>query len=398
MGVVKKLIPYGRQWVDDDDVTAVTAQLRDDWLTQGPSVQKFEAALCNITGARFAVAVSSGTAALHLACLAAGVKHDDRAIVPDVTFVATANAVRYAGGTPVLVDVEASTGLMGATATETASIRSPPRAILPVSFAGVAADLPRMRAVADRFGAVVIEDAAHSLGATYSFEDRTYHSGSCAHTDMATLSFHPVKHLTTGEGGAVTTNDENLCSQLRDLRTHGITKDPQRLERNDGPWFYEQQSLGFNYRITDIQCALGVSQARKFPRFLARRREIARQYDDAFAKDEHVRPLIVPAGSNSAYHLYVLRVTPDDDDLSRIAARRRALFMRLRELGVAAQVHYIPIHIQPDYRRAGLAEGSFGGAEAYYAGCMSIPMYPALTDADVVFVIDAVRDACRSTS
>ncbi len=393
---MSKLIPYGRQSIDDEDVDAVSTQLRDDWLTQGPAVEKFEAELCHITGARFAVAVSSGTAALHLACLAAGVGAGDSAMVPDITFVATANAVRYANGTPQLVDVEPTTALMSPTTLRLHCEQTRPKAILPVSFAGAVPELAEIRAIASRFGAAVIEDAAHSLGATYSHDGASFRSGSCSHSDMATLSFHPVKHLTTGEGGAITTNDERTFNVLRDLRTHGITKTPARLERNDGPWFYEQQSLGFNYRITDLQCALGVSQARKFPRFLERRRGIARLYDEAFGSHDRVRPLVVPEGVQSAYHLYVLRVTPDDIDLERVAARRKALFLKLRESGIAAQVHYIPVHVQPDFRRNGLARGTFGGADAYYSGCISIPMYPGLSDAEVDHIISAVRVASEA--
>lgn len=394
---VTKLLPYGRQSIDEEDVAAVTRQLRDDWLTQGPSVAKFEEALCELTGARHAVAVSSGTAALHLACLAAGLGSGDLALVPDITFVATANGVRYAGARPVLIDVDEKTALVDLSALEKAATARRPKAILPVSFAGAPADLQQVSRIAQTCGAIVIEDAAHSLGGTYEVDGATYRSASCAHSHMAILSFHPVKHLTTGEGGAITTNDDALAQRLRDLRTHGITKDPQRLEANDGPWYYEQQELGFNYRITDLQCALGMSQARKFPAFLARRRAIAARYDAAFANDTRISPLRVPAGSTSAYHLYVLQLTPKPNEpLAERMRRRRDLFLNLREHGVAPQVHYIPVHRQPDYVRAGLSDGSFDGANAYYAGCVSIPMYPALTDGDVDAVIAAVRRALET--
>lgn len=391
---MSKLLPYGRQWIDQDDIAAVTAQLRDDWLTQGPTVGRFERVLCEITGARFAVAVSSGTAALHLACLAAGIGPGDSALVPDNTFVATANAVRYAGGRPVLVDVDPATGLVELTALERAASEVKPKAILPVSFAGSPPDLCAVRAVAQRSGARVIEDAAHSLGATYSANGRSNRSGSCTHSDMAILSFHPVKHLTTGEGGAVTTNDEGLHSVLCQLRTHGITKDAGRMSRNDGPWYYEQTDLGFNYRITDLQCALGLSQAKRFPQFLARRRQIAAVYDDAFSRDGRVQPLSVQGGTTSAYHLYVLRLVPRPGEvLEGVAARRKDLFLRLQESGLAPQVHYIPVHLQPDFQRNGLSKGRFPGADLYYAGCVSIPMYPALTDGEVSLVVKAVRRA-----
>jgi UDP-4-amino-4,6-dideoxy-N-acetyl-beta-L-altrosamine transaminase len=393
----KTILPYGRQLVDDDDVAAVAAQLRDGFLTQGPTIAKFEAALCAITGAKHAVAVSSGTAALHLAALSAGVGRGDAVLVPDVTFVATSNAVRYAGGRPILVDVDPSTGLIDLDALEELADRVRPKAIFPVSFSGSPPDLARVRAIALRHNACVVEDAAHSLGATYSSSLGIHRSASCAHTDMAILSFHPVKHLTTGEGGAITTNDSALFEALSDLRSHGITKDPARLETNDGPWYYEQQRLGFNYRITDVQCALGVSQARKFPAFLARRRAIAARYDAAFAPHPSVlRPLGVPRGCVSAYHLYVIGLVPrQGEDLASVAARRKALFQALRERNVLPQVHYIPVHRQPDYRECGLAGGSFPGAEAYYAGCLSLPMFPAMTDDDVDYVASAVQDALR---
>jgi dTDP-4-amino-4,6-dideoxygalactose transaminase len=265
--------------------------------------------------------------------------------------------------------------------------------IVPVDMTGSVADLPRIRRIADKAGAIVIEDAAHALGATYTDGGRTFSAACGVHAQMAILSFHPVKHVTTGEGGAITTNDEGLYRALLDLRTHGITKDPGRLTRNDGPWYYEQQTLGFNYRITDVQCALGTSQMKKLARFLARRREIAARYDAAFAQSAGaVAPLGVPPGVSHAYHLYVLRLVPrSGESLASVAERRLALFMALREDGIAPQVHYIPVHRQPDFERAAMSGGSFPGAEVYYAGCLSLPMFPAMTDDDVDRVIAAVR-------
>jgi UDP-4-amino-4,6-dideoxy-N-acetyl-beta-L-altrosamine transaminase len=384
-----KTLPYGKQLVDTDDVDAVAAQLRDDWLTQGPTIAKFEAALCEITGAKHAVAVSSGTAALHLACLAAGVERGDVGITADITFVASGNGIRYCGGTPRIVDVDPETALISLPALEAAVRESKPRVIIPVDFAGAVADLFAIARIAETVGAIVIEDAAHSLGAEYRDGASVYRAASCAHTAMAILSFHPVKHLTTGEGGAITTNDDALADRLRTLRTHGITRDPAKLTRNDGPWYQEQQTLGFNYRITDLQCALGISQAKKFPAFLARRRAIAAQYDAGFANLRGVTPLRVPPGVTSAYHLYVIRIA--GDSLEATAAKRKAAYLRLREVGIFPQVHYVPVHVQPDY--APFVRGNvFPGADAYYAGCLSLPMYPALTDEDVQRVIDAVGE------
>ncbi|MBV8756667.1 MAG: UDP-4-amino-4,6-dideoxy-N-acetyl-beta-L-altrosamine transaminase [Deltaproteobacteria bacterium] len=378
-----KPLPYGKQLIDADDIAAVAEQLGDDWLTQGPTVAKFEAALCEITGAKFAVAMSSGTAALHLACLAAGVGPGDVGVTSTNTFVASANGIRYCGGTPRMVDIDAETGLMSLRALDEAVRAVRPKVIVPVDFAGAVADLPAIA----KHGAVVIEDAAHSLGAEYTHGGRSYRAGSCAHTQMAILSFHPVKHLTTGEGGAVTTNDPALDAKLRELRTHGITRDPQRLTRNDGPWYQEQQSLGYNYRLTDLQCALGLSQAKKFPGFLARRRQIAAQYDAAFAKAPFVGqlvPLRVRDGVTSAYHLYVVRFS--GPSLEAIAARRKAVYMALRDAAIFAQVHYVPVHAHPDYAPF-VAGQQFPGCDAYYASCLSLPMYPALTDGDVERVV-----------
>lgn len=404
MGVVtaRAVIPYGRQYIDDDDVDAVVTALRGDWLTQGPTVARFEERLAELTGARYAVAVASGTAALHLACLAAGVDATSNGLTSTNTFVASANAIRYAGGTPGLVDVDPSTGLIDVAAldakvTALAAAGRAPKVITPVDFAGSVPDLPAIRRIADRVGARVIEDAAHSLGTTYEHEGKTYRAAGCAHADLAILSFHPVKHITTAEGGAITTNDEGLYQAMLELRTHGITRDPAKLTRNDGPWYYEQHSLGYHYRITDVQCALGLSQLAKLEGFLARRRSIAARYDAAFAEPafaERVVPLAVPAGVRSAYHLYVLRLRRrEGETLPALAERRRALFVALRAAQIACQVHYIPVHTQPDFIRHGLSEGSFDGADAYYASCLSLPMFPALPDADVDYVIAAVRAA-----
>jgi len=393
MGVVKPMLPYGRQWIEDDDIEAVVAQLKSDWLTQGPAVAEFEKALCVATGAKFAVAVSSGTAALHLACLAAGVGPGDVGLTSDITFVASANGIRYAGGKPVLVDVDPVTALISVETLEARLRGLKPKVIIPVDFSGAVADLPRIRALADKVGAIVIEDAAHSLGATYTHEGKTFSAGGCAHAQMGILSFHPVKHVTTGEGGAITTNDPALHARLMELRTHGITKDAQRMGKNDGPWYYEQVELGLNYRLTDLQCALGISQMKKLPRFVARRRELARRYDAAFAAlADRVVPLTVRAGTESSYHLYVLNLVPrKGESMASVAERRRALYMALREDNILPQVHYIPVHQQPDFIRAGFSDGSFSGAERYYAGCISLPLFPRMTDEDCDRVVDVVR-------
>ncbi|UJR80421.1 UDP-4-amino-4,6-dideoxy-N-acetyl-beta-L-altrosamine transaminase [Sandaracinus amylolyticus] len=396
----QRLLPYGRQLIDDDDVAAVVETLRGDWLTQGPTVARFEGAVAEVAGARYAVAVASGTAALHLACLAAGVRAGVGGVTSDITFVASANAIRYAGGAPRLADVDPETALvrvdsMRAAANDLARAGQATRVLIPVDFSGAIADLPAVRALADELGAIVIEDAAHSLGASYEHDGRAHRAGSGSHAHMAIFSFHPVKHVTTCEGGAIVTNDEGAYRELLELRTHGITKDPARLTRNEGPWYYEQRTLGYHYRITDVQCALGLSQMRKAARFVERRRELAARYDRALAAlADRIVPLRVRPGVTSSYHLYVARLVPRDREaLESVAARRLALYTALREAAILPQVHYIPVHRQPDFVASGLSGGVFDGAERYYAGCLSLPLFPAMEDADVDRVVDVIATA-----
>lgn len=402
------MLPYGRQLIEDDDIEAVVRQLKSDWLTQGPTVAKFEDALCELTGARYAVAVSSGTAALHLAAVAAGVRRGALGLTSDNTFVASANCIRYAGGEPRLVDIDPATGhlsleSLARTVEACRAQGAAPKVIVPVDFSGSVAQLEGVRKLADSIGAMVIEDAAHSLGASYvDASGRSVRAASCAHTEFAILSFHPVKHITTGEGGAITTNDEGAYRTLLELRTHGITKDPLKLRHNDGPWYYEQQSLGYHYRLTDLQCALGLSQARKLARFVSRRRELAARYDRAFGSQELrslLAPLAQPQGTTSSYHLYVIRVIGrPGETLEQVSRRRRSLYDGLRARGIAPQVHYIPVHRQPDFVDAGLSKEAFPGADAYYAGCLSLPMFPAMADSDVDRVVEAVTTILSSTA
>ena len=394
-------LPYGRQWISGDDVAAATSQLQDDWLTQGPTVARFEQALAEYCGARYAVAVSSGTAALHLAALAAEVGPGKVGVTSAITFVASANCIAYAGGTPSFADVDPESGLLDTHDLERrcealAAAGTLPAVLIPVDLAGQPADLPQIREIADRYGAKVIEDAAHSLGASYTHEGSEFRCGSCAHTEMAILSFHPVKHITTGEGGAVFTNDASLHQRLLDLRSHGITKDPARLCENDGPWYHEQQGLGFNYRLTDLQCALGLSQMKRLAQFVARRRALAAQYDGALAQTPFkgkLAPLAQRTGTTNSYHLYVVRLLAGPGrSQGSLAEDRRKLYDHLIANNIRPQVHYIPVPQQPYYRNTYRTDPmAYPGAAAYYASCLSLPLFPAMADEDVGRVVEALE-------
>jgi UDP-4-amino-4,6-dideoxy-N-acetyl-beta-L-altrosamine transaminase len=387
-----RALPYGRQWLDQEDFEAVLGVLRGDWLTQGPLVGAFEEALAAACGVRHAVAVSNGTAALHLACLAAGVGPGDLGITSPITFVASANCIAYCGGTPAFTDVDPRTACLDPSALEGVCARRHPKVIIPVDFSGQPADLPAIQAIARRHGALVIEDAAHALGAGYEQGGRWYRAGCCAHAELATLSFHPVKHITTGEGGAILTNSPELAAKLLRLRTHGITRDGALLTRHDGPWYHEQHDLGFNYRITDIQCALGLSQLRKLDRFVERRRALVERYREALADlAGELTLLLEGTGKRSSYHLLVAQIAGG-------AARRRRVFDAMAARNIRCQVHYIPVHLQPWYREhVGTREGDFPRAEAYYAGCLSLPLFPAMADCDVDRVADALRAALHES-
>lgn len=377
-------LPYGRQSVDEADIAAVVEVLRSDYLTTGPAVAAFEAKLARAVGAEHAVVVSSGTMALHAAYAAAGIGPGDEVVVPATTFLATANAARYVGADPVFTDVDPDTGLMSAAHLE-ARVGKKTRAIVPVHLNGMPCDLQAFAACAERVGAIVIEDAAHALGASY--RDRPVGCG--AHSRMTVLSFHPVKHITTGEGGAVVTNDEALAKKLRQFRNHGMTHEAAAFEEpSPGPWYYEQQSLGHNGRITDIQCALGCSQLDKLDGFIERRRQIAERYDRQLAGLAGVQPVSGRSSDAvSAYHLYAVLI-----DFERLGVTRAQVMQRLRERGIGTQVHYIPVPSQPYYRRITPYDaGDYPGAVRYYQRELSLPMYPALLDSDVDRVVRELR-------
>lgn len=386
------ILPYARQWIDEADIEAVSQVLRSDFLTQGPAVERFEQALCAATGARHAVAVASGTAALHLTCIALDFGPGQTGITSPITFAASANCFLYAGGGVAFADVDPATGLMRADALdarirELASRGVRPGVVIAVSLAGKVAPLPELADVCARHGWVLLEDAAHSLGATYGVPatGAMHRSGGCAHTRAAILSFHPVKHVCAGEGGAVVTNDEVLAQRVRRLRTHGIEKPTAaEMPADEGGWFYEQRELGFHYRITDIQAALGASQLARLPAFLGRRREIARGYAEVLGRAPFDRVLRAPAFEpDHAYHLYVVHF--------RTRKLRRSAYDFLAARGIRTQVHYIPVHRHPHYRRV-CGEISLPGADTWYGGCLSLPLFPKMTEADQQRVVEELRE------
>jgi perosamine synthetase len=364
--------------VDDDDVAAVTETLRSAWLTTGPKVEQFEQALAACTGTAFAVTVSNGTAALHAAMYSLGIGKGDEVIVPAITFAATANCVAFLGGRPVFADVDPDTLLLDPAGVE--SLVTPrTKAVIAVDYAGQSCDYNALGALAGSRGLALADDACHAIGGSY----RGRPVGSLAAVN--TFSFHPVKHVTTGEGGAITTDDPDLAGRMRTFRNHGITTDYRQRE-SKGSWFYEMGDLGFNYRLTDIQCALGISQLLKLPAWVRRRQAIALRYDAAFAHMSAVRPLAVRPEVSHAYHLYVIRL-----EIERLRVDRAAVFSALRAEGIGVNVHYIPVHLHPYYRRTfGTAPGDCPVAEAAYERILSLPIFPAMTDDDAEDVIRAV--------
>ena len=372
-------LPYGHQCIDENDIAAVVEVLRSDWVTTGPKVDEFEARLAEHVGSEYAVVVSSGTAALHAAVFAAGIGPGDEVITSPMTFAASANCVLYEGGTPVFADVLADTLNIDPVEIERAFTEQT-RAVVAVDYAGQPCDVDEIREIARNHGAVVIEDASHALGAEY----RGRRVGSLS--DMTVFSFHPVKLITTGEGGAVTTDDPELARRLRVFRNHGITTEA-RERQEAGAWFYEMEALGYNYRLTDIQCALGISQLSKLAEFVRRRRGIARRYDEALAGIPEVRPLTVRKGVSHAYHIYVIQL-----DLGRLRVDRGQVFAALRAEGIGVNVHYIPVHLHPFYRRRfGTGYGDCPIAEYAYERIITLPVSPAMSAEDADSTIAAVR-------
>ena len=378
------LLPYGRQWIDDDDVAAVAGVLRSDWLTTGPQVAAFERALASTAGAAHAAAVSSGTAALHAAMHALRVGPGDEVIVPAMTFAASANCVVYQGATPVFADVHSETLLLDPAQAER-KITARTRGMVAVDYAGQACEYDALRTIAARHGLWIVADACHALGGSYSGRP----VGSLA--DLSAFSLHPVKPITAGEGGAVTTDDDGLARRVRQFRNHGIALD-HRERAEQGTWVYEVEELGYNYRLTDMQCALALSQLRKLAEWVARRRAIAQRYDDAFADLPGVRPLAVRPDVGHAYHLYVIQL-----DSGQLQLDRAGIFAALRAEGIGVNVHYLPVHLHAFYRtRYGTAPGMCPVAEAAYQRILSLPIFPKMSDEDVEAVVQAVHKVARA--
>lgn len=369
------MIPYGRQTIEEDDIRAVVEVLKSDYLTTGPKIAEFEKMVAEYVGAKYAVAISNGTAALHAACFAAGIGESDEVITTPLTFAASANCVLYCGGKPVFADVDARTYNIDPEDIRR-KITEQTKAIIAVHLAGQPCDMDAIHAIAKERDLIVIEDAAHALGAEYKGKRVG------ALSDMTTFSFHPVKPITTGEGGMIVTDDEELYRRLVLFRSHGITRDESLVTRNEGPWFYQQLELGYNYRMTDIQCALGCSQMTKLDRFLSRRRELAGRYNEAFADCKNiVAPYQMPE-TNSGWHLYIIQVLGCD---------RKQVFEELQRDGIGVNVHYIPVYYHPYYQEHGYLNVHCKNAEEIYSHMVSLPLYPGLNNAQQDEVIEKVK-------
>jgi perosamine synthetase len=372
-------LSYGKQSIDDDDIASLVDVLKGDYLTTGPKVNEFEKAIAEYVGAKHAVVVSNGTAALHAACYAADIKEGDEVIVSPMTFAASANCVLYCGGKPVFVDIDPKTYNIDVTKIE-AAITDKTKAIIPVDFGGQSVDMDPIRRIAEKHNLIIIEDAAHALGSEYKGRK----IGTSA--DMTEFSFHPVKPITTGEGGAVVTDSEELYKRLNLFRSHGITRDENFMSNNEGPWYYEQIDLGYNYRLTDIQCALGLSQMDKLECFLKKRKEIVSKYNEAFSSIKEVVTPFEAEYSNSGWHIYVIKL-----NLDKLTCSRKEIFEALRAENIGVNVHYLPVYLHPYYQELGYKKGLCIEAEKLYESIITLPLFPRMTDKDVDDVINAVR-------
>lgn len=373
------MIPYGKQTIDQDDIQAVVDVLQSDFLTTGPKIAEFEQTVADYVGAKYAVAISNGTSALHAACFAAGIGPGDEIITTPLTFAASANCVLYCGGTPVFADVDPKTYNIDPEDIQR-KITDRTKAIIAVHLAGQPCDMDAIHSIAREHGLIVIEDGAHALGSVYKGKK----VGSMS--DMTTFSFHPVKPITTGEGGMIVTDNEDFYKKMILFRSHGITRDDSMMTRNDGPWFYQQFDLGYNYRITDIQCALGCSQMKKLDRFLARRKEIVAHYNEAFADCDNIITPYQLSDTESGWHLYIVQVKNCD---------RRQVFEKMREKGIGVNVHYIPVYMHPYYQEHGYENVHCANAEEIYSHIISLPLYPGLTSEQQDYVIDTLKSLCE---
>jgi UDP-4-amino-4,6-dideoxy-N-acetyl-beta-L-altrosamine transaminase len=382
------MIPYGRQHITDDDVAAVVRVLRSDWLTQGPEVPEFERKVAQYCGVNHAIAVNSATSALHIACIALGLGPGDWLWTTPITFVASANCGLYCGAQVDFVDIDPATYTMSVEHLEAKLERAAresrlPKVVVPVHFAGQSCDMAGIGELARRYGFRLIEDASHAIGATWEGA----RVGACAHSDITVFSFHPVKIITTGEGGMALTRDADVARSLDKLRTHGISRRPEEMHADGGPWYYEQLLLGFNYRLTDIQAALGSSQFSRLEVYIERRRELARRYDQLLRELPLILPQQDPRGQ-SAWHLYVVQLAA-----TQTMGARRVFFDAMRQAGIGVNVHYIPVHLQPHYRSKGFAPGDFPEAERYYERAVSLPLFYSLSEAEQLQVVAAVRES-----
>jgi perosamine synthetase len=382
-----QFIPYGHQYIDEDDIQAVVNVLKSDYLTCGPKILEFEQKFSEYVGCKYAVAVSNGTAALHAACFTAGIQNNDEAVTTPLTFAATSNSILYMGGKPVFADIDAHTYNIDPSEIEK-KITSNTKAIIAVDFTGQPAELFKIQAIAKKHNLVFIEDAAHSLGAEIQNENGNWQkTGSVA--DITIFSFHPVKHITTAEGGMICTDDINIYEKLIKFRAHGITRDETLLQdKTQGKWYYEQQLLGLNYRISDIQAALGISQMKKLDGFIDRRREIAAMYDKAFSQEGLKDKITIPYQSpntRSSYHIYIVKF-----NLLAIGKSRNDIFSELQKYNIGVNVHYIPVYYHPYYKELGYEKGICPIAEELYEEIITLPLYPGLSDEDVDYVINCV--------
>lgn len=386
------MIYYGKQSISEEDVKAVEAVLRSDFLTQGPAIERFERKVADYCGAKYAVAVCNATAALHIACLSAGLGEADCLWTSPITFVASANCGRYCGADVDFVDIDEKTYNMSVTALEEKLCRARkanklPKVVIPVHLVGQSCDMVRIKELSEEYGFTIIEDASHAVGADY-LETKV---GSCTFSDMTVFSFHPVKIVTTGEGGMVLTNNRELYENLKIYRSHGITRDPARMTHaSDGPWYYQQLTLGYNYRMTDIQAALGASQMTRLDTFVARRRELAARYDELLRGFPLVTPHVME-GANPSWHIYVVRAA-----FSQIGKTKQQIFEEMREHGIVLNLHYIPVHRQPYYEKLGFRQGDFPQSEKYYEEAFTLPLYYDLTNDEQDEIIRAFRSVLMS--